>query len=281
MGRKNNWSGRCEGVVMKKSMCCYCFKDVEYAQGQKPKTCPHCEMGYWSKPPTEERCFLFQREYIRYRKVDIARSEKALGDLYYLLQEYAIGKMKKMLKGKKILPEETLLENAAEAAFVFIKKYLEPDENGDLTFQIDKSFGGQLGYILLPILYGQKIIFQDEILSLNSHIDSTDKKEKMDLNNFTNFFNGDVGVNFFLDQSKEDDLSKSITKIIEHVGEEVHKHYDNIAAINFLAGVYHKINNAHLDFMDRYYETHGGIQVQSAVEATMNSIKDFILEKTY
>ena len=153
---------------MKESMCCYFYNTMEYERGAKPEVCPECGTGYWKKPRTEERCFLLQRDYIKYRKVDIERSERALGDLYYLLEEYAIGTIKKMLKGKKILPEDTLQEYGAEAAFTFIKKYLESAEEENF-FVIDKSFGGQLRFILLPILHGQKIIFQDSILSLNSN----------------------------------------------------------------------------------------------------------------
>jgi hypothetical protein len=147
------------------AICCNCGETAIVGLA-KDRQCPSCGYGLsnsdWKKPPMETALFLLQKEYLK------TFSSSVLGEMYILLKQYAIGKIKKLVNGRINLTSDILDERASDSATLFIEMYLRSKE-----FQVHTSFSGFLSYKIQEVLYGYKVKINDELESLQTLTGST------------------------------------------------------------------------------------------------------------
>lgn len=261
--------------------CSYCFSTVSYNKGGKPEECPFCGATNFLKPPTEAKLFKLQHLYFEARKEsNKVKTDKYLGELFFLLKEYAEGKIKKKIKYTVSYGEEKLDEKSEEVAVWFLESYMtDPD------FVVEQSFGGLLEGKVLKALYNEKEKRNDAILSLDAPLNENDEQHVMEL-----IDRGDLVGSFFdhnsfydeflLRQAEGNDLITSIEKVVNEMLKKVKENYGLRSQIYFLVGVYARIAGKRDEEMEDYYalaeKSYTQDSVNSALAIILKLIKDNI-----
>lgn len=254
-----------------KKNCCFCFKPVSYSKGEKSPTCPHCGKLDYIKPPTEYRLFELQHQYFELRKSDNIDTQKIiLGDMYVLLQNYAKGKIKKIIKNQVHYDDDKLDEKATEVAELLIEYYLTKP-----SFKIESSFGGYIGWQIKSVLYNPKDRFRDSIQSLNEIV-TDNGKERIELQSFSPIIENSMNYNYIQRLHKSDDLIQGIQKIITHINCEIKDQYNSYMAMAVLIGIYISICKKSDNYKYSFYDKFGGIELRDLVDKSMMLILKFL-----
>lgn|SRR5208282_1592738 len=256
--------------------CVFCGEQIAYAKKEKPEFCPKCEKTDWRKPPTETILFRLQREYFKHRALQIDPKEKiladrALSEMYLVLKDYATGKIKKLINGKVFYSIDKIEEKAIDSANCMIDYYLSKE-----GFRIDNSFGGYLDWQIKSIIFNQQDQLEDQVDSLNDHINDTEK-EMVELSNFTPVFENSTITSEYLNTFHQaEDLKNGILRIIDEVINQIKNEFGLLLSIQVLVGVTNYISGKTDNFKENYYKNFGGNQVKLFVDQTMQLILQFI-----
>jgi hypothetical protein len=117
------------------------------------------------KPATEILLSQLEAEYLEKRDVNTYQR------IFSEILPYARSLILKRTKGKIYLPPDLVEEAALESTIKYLSQYSNP------LFTTRFSFGGLLSLKILESLYGPKIKANDQILSLNAHIESGKGKD--------------------------------------------------------------------------------------------------------
>jgi hypothetical protein len=259
-------------------ICVFCGEEISYKKKEKPSNCPKCgggnDKGEWKKPPTETILFTLQREYFKNKNVDKVKADRALSEMYLVLKDYAEGKIKKLINGKVFYSEDKIEEKAIDIANCMIDYYLSKE-----GFRIDNSFGGYLDWQIKSVIFNISDQEEDQVDSLNDHINDTDK-EMVELSNFSPVFESGTLTSEYLDSFHHaEDLKNGILRIIDDVIKEIQKEFSPFIAALVLIGISHYVAGKSEDFKNKYYQNFGGNQTKLFVDQAMALILEFI--KTY
>ena len=253
------------------SICIKCESMIAYNRSEKPLNCPYCGYGNgnyeWKKPQTETELFIIQNKYLK------NRDPKYLNDLYLVLLKYAEGKIKKILNGSIYYDAEKLQEKAHDAATQFIEYYLKKP-----NFKVDFSFGGFLSWQIKSVLWNKTDQDFDKTFSLNSMIDSSSNKEKIELGNFKPLFSefDDDEDCLRSNIARKVDLVNGIEIIISDIINKLRSEYSTAFALKVLIGIKNYILGTSDEDKELYYNHYGRYDVKDYVEKSMMLIYSFI-----
>ena len=220
-------------MAAKERECNVCNSLIVYRHKNKPILCPECSATYWDKPADERDLFVLQDRYI----ADGRRTED-LGPIYEKLKVYATNIIKHKLRNLKIISQDDLESKSNDIAIIMTERYLKKP-----TEKIESSFGGMMLKIANGVLFGNRK--QDQELSLNDHLSSSDKElgdqlYAMSQAYVENYEDNDPQNNFNLYTMQ--DIKKEFQEIINQIYKRIRVHHSSqsflflVGLNNFLSG---------------------------------------------
>lgn len=258
--------------------CIGCATLISFTKGEKPMNCPSCgygdDIGNWKKPPTETALFLLQNKFLAERlEGHTDKANDYLGEIFILLQQYAKGKTKKILKGNINYDEERLDVVASKSANLMIHYYLTKP-----TFRIDTSFGSYLDWQIKSTLYNKKTRFHDSVLSLNSIVNNDIQKEKLELQNYRPLLENSLNYDYLYAEDRKSDLVQGLVNINAQISKTVRKTSGGRFNINRLICLKQNIRKGVEKIDANLYNLFGGLEVRNSTEKTLTIFSQFINE---